>query len=141
METSYRFDGQLSGSEGRVGYDQAYQWGGGNWQPVNLGFSTRSFWRGKSPNDNTLVDSGWWLLYHIPFDQLGLSGPPQIGTEWGLGFVLHDRDQPDQAVKSDKIWPELIKPNQPDSWGTLNFGLPSHQPAVHYFARNAGYPE
>ena len=82
-----RFDGHLSGSEGRVGYDQAYQWDGGNWQPVNLGFSTGSFWRGKSPNDNTLVDSGWWLLYHIPFDQLGLSGH-RNRDRMGVGFCL-----------------------------------------------------
>ena len=44
-----------------------------------------------APNEN--YDARAWVVeYIIPFESLGLSGPPPEGTEWRLGLEVHDRD-------------------------------------------------
>jgi hypothetical protein len=68
---------------------------------------------------------GWQAEFEIPFSSLGLSGPPAAGTQWGLGVVVHDRDE---AVNPDRVWPENFQNLRPDTWGQLRFGRPVYTP-------------
>ncbi|HSJ53960.1 MAG TPA: DNRLRE domain-containing protein [Anaerolineae bacterium] len=123
--TAYRFEGQLVWWEARDIYQAAYQGDGGTWVPATIDFETRSGWRGDQPN-NDVDDRGWWLQYLIPFESLGLDGPPLQGTVWRLGVALHDRDDSGGTPIDDKVWPEAMEAEQPATWGELAFGIPGH---------------
>ena len=124
---AYRFDAQLVWWEQRDDYQAAYEGDGSDWVMVTLPFTTTSFWRGNAPRDDK-DDRGWVLTYYIPFDSLGLSGPPAQGTVWGMALVLHDRDDADSTPIADQVWPETMDPQQPATWGQLAFGMPTYSP-------------
>jgi hypothetical protein len=70
------------------------------------------------------------VTYRIPFESLGLSGPPAEGTVWGLAFILYDRDDATGTPIDDKQWPEPMDPMQPLTWAQLRFGLPAYFPPL-----------
>lgn len=130
---SYAFVGQLSWNEPRDDYQAAYRGASGGWQlTATVPFTSTAGWRSDNSgiNDDAKPDRGWSLTYAIPFESLGLSGPPAPGTVWGMGVILYDRD--DMAGTTaipDQIWPPTFSPNVPSSWGQLSFGLlPAYQP-------------
>ena len=68
------------------------------------------------------------MTYNIPFSSLGLSGPPNDGTVWGLGVTLHDRDENPGVPLADQHWPAGLQPATPASWGQISFGWPENSP-------------
>jgi len=122
---AYRFEGQLVWWEGRDSYQAAYRGDGTTWVTAAIDFETRSGWRGDQPN-NDVDDRGWWLQYLIPFESLGLDGPPPHGTVWGLAVALHDRDDSAGTPIGDQVWPETMDTEQPATWGGLAFGVPAY---------------
>jgi hypothetical protein len=72
---------------------------------------------------------GWQAEFEIPFSSLGLTGPPPVGTTWGLGVIVHDRDDAAATPIPDQIWPEDMLTAQPATWGQLRFGRPVFAPA------------
>jgi hypothetical protein len=82
------------------------------------------------PNSNTCgIDYGWTAIFTIPWETLGLSGPPSEGTLWGLGVQLHDRDdEPPTGYVAPEYWPETFDANNPATWGELHFGYADYQP-------------
>ena len=126
--STYRFDAQLVSWEPRDNYQAAYQGDDGSgWVTASVPFTTTSVWRGVAPN-NQEDDRGWALTYYIPYDSLGLSGPPAQGTVWGMALALHDRDDADGTPIADQVWPETMDPQQPATWGQLAFGMPTYSP-------------
>lgn len=123
LAQSFRFIGQLSWHESRADYQAAYQGDGSGWKRKELPFTTETGLRG-SANDAD-QDSGWRLTYHIPFTSLGLSGPPAHLTSWGLAVIVHDRDDSGGSAIPNKLWPENMAGDRPESWGRLVFGLPA----------------
>lgn len=121
--SSYRFTSQLSWLEPRSDYQTAYQGDGSGWMEATLQFSTETGWRGNAPNDDSQIDHGWIVTYHIPFDSLGLVGPPPVGTVWGLAVNLHDRDTVSGNPLPVKHWPPEMIPDNPKSWGQMSLGL------------------
>jgi hypothetical protein len=83
------------------------------------------------PNSNQCGrDFGWTANFSIPWQMLGLSGPPSQGTNWGLGVQLYDRDQPPPAgMLPPEFWPETFQENNPSTWGDVHFGYVTYQPA------------
>ncbi len=124
---AYRFVGQLNWWESRDAYQAAYQGDGSGWIATSIPFTTTSGWRGNGLNDGA-EDRGWMLSWYIPFDSLGLSGPPAQDTVWGMAVELHDRDDATGTFIGDKTWPETMDPQQPATWGQLGFGLPTYTP-------------
>ena len=125
--STYRFDAQLVWWERRDAYQDAYQGDGGTWEQAAIDFRTVSDWRGDQPN-NDVDDRGWWLQYVIPFESLGLDGPPPQGTVWRLAVAVHDRDDATNTPINDTLWPENMVVDQPATWGQLAFGLPVYSP-------------
>jgi len=123
----YRFEAQLVWWEPRQDYQASYRGDGSGWVTANVPFTTTSGWRGDAPNDD-VDDRGWVLSYYIPFESLGLNGPPVQDTVWGMALALHDRDDDSGAPIADKIWPEKMGPQQPSTWGQLAFGVPTYSP-------------
>jgi len=123
----YRFVGQLVWWEDRDAYQAVYRGDGSGWVLATVPFTTTSGWRGNAPNDDE-DDRGWVLGICIPFEGLGLSGPPPQGTVWGMAVVVHDRDDADGTPVADRVWPEAMSPDQPGTWGDLHFGLPDYAP-------------
>ncbi len=83
---------------------------------------------GGGPNNNAgNIDYGWIAGQTIPWAALGLSGPPAQGTQWGMGMLLYDQDQPNGQVLQEG-WPETFDQGQPGTWGRLSFGLPAYTP-------------
>lgn len=126
---AYRFAGQLKWWEERDEYQAAYRGDGSDWVPADIDFVTKSDWRSddNAPIDD-LDDKGWWLQYLIPFDSLGLDGPPAHGTVWGLAVAVHDRDDEANTSTHDTLWPATMDAGQPATWGQLVFGLPAYTP-------------
>jgi hypothetical protein len=124
---AYRFDAQLVWWEPRDNYQAAYQGDGSGWVTASVPFTTTSFWRGVAPN-NEEDDRGWALTYYIPYDSLGLSGPPAQGTVWGMALALHDRGDANGTPITDQVWPETMESQQPATWGQLAFGMPAYSP-------------
>jgi hypothetical protein len=83
------------------------------------------------PNSNQCgIDYGWSATFSIPWQTLGLSGPPSQGTNWGLGVQLYDRDEPLPAgTLPPEFWPETFQENNPSTWGDVHFGYVTYQPA------------
>jgi len=127
---AYRFDAQLSWWEPRQDYQAAYRGNGSGWVAAAVPIIATSGWRGNAPNDD-VDDRGWTLIYEIPFESLGASGPPAPDAVWGLALVLHDRDDASGVPIADKVWPETIDAQQPATWGQLAFGgLPAYTPPL-----------
>jgi hypothetical protein len=126
-EDSYQFDGQLNQWEARDSWQAAYQGNGSNWISSPIAFTTSSFWRGDYPN-NDIEDRGWSITFQIPFASLGLQTKPAQGTIWGLGAVLHDRDDAGGTPIPDQYWPENMLSDQPLTWAQMRFGLPGYNP-------------
>jgi hypothetical protein len=124
---SYRFDAQLSWYQDGAPYQAAYQGNGSGWSAAWVPFVAQTGWRGELPN-NDIDDRGWTLSYEIPFSALGASEPPPPGTVWGMGLVVHDRDDGGGTPIADQAWPPTLAPQQPASWGELFFGTPTYTP-------------
>lgn len=125
---AYRFEGQLVWWETRERYQAAYRGDGNAWVPADLDFETKSDWRSDDQPINDTDDRGWWLQYLIPFESLGLDGPPPQGTVWGLAVAVHDRDDAENTPIDDTLWPENMLSEVPATWGQLAFGLPAYSP-------------
>jgi hypothetical protein len=127
-QDSFRFDGQLNWWEARDSWQAAYRGNGSTWVSSSAPFLTYNTWYGtSSPNDGG-ASQGWFIAFRIPFDSLGLSGPPAPGTLWRLGIAVHDRDFATSPMTPDKSWPPNLSTNQPSSWGQLYFGMPTYTP-------------
>ncbi len=124
---AHRFDAQLVWWQDRQPYEAAYVGNGAAWVAATTPFTTTSFWRGNVPGDD-VDDRGWALTYYIPFDSLGLGGPPAEGTVWGMALTQYDRDDSGGAITSEQQWPETLAGQQPSTWGQLRFGMPSYSP-------------
>jgi hypothetical protein len=125
---SYRFEGQLRWWEDPADYRAAYQGSGSGWSASGVPFAADSTWVSLNvPNDNQ-DDRGWLITFHIPFASLGLSGAPPLGTLWGMGLVLHDRDSEAGPPLAVQTWPKSLVIDRPATWGQLVFGLPSFTP-------------
>jgi hypothetical protein len=121
---SYRFDSQLGGGENR---GAAYRGGGTGWIGASIPVTLKTEWRGdRGPNSNW-DDKGWVAYYQIPFSSLGFYSSPQPGSIWGLGVALNDRDDVNGAAFRRSVWPELMNPDVPGTWGELHFGLPGFE--------------
>ena len=136
-QTTYRFDAQLNAGETpRSPWQAAYRGNGTSWAAADTTFSTESGFRWESNTtggiNNDQNNRGWTMLYHIPFSSLGISGAPAKDSLWGLGIVLHNRDDATNANPiADQKWPSALNENQPATWGELNFGLPVYTaPAI-----------
>lgn len=125
---TYRFVAQINHFQARDDYQALFQWNGSSWEAVTLPFTTTTGWRATGLNDNGDDDRGWHVKFKIPFSSLGLSGAPAEGTVWGLGVVLHDRDEATNDAVPDTVWPETFQAQQPATWGQLHFGESSYDP-------------
>jgi len=125
----YRFDAQLNWFESRGAYQAADVGTSSGWVSTPLSFTTTSqYWGFPQPNDN-MDDRAWKVDFSIPFQSLGLSGPPPQGSKWRLALQTHDRDNADaNPAIFDQVWPPLMNPGLPGSWEQINFGLPDYQP-------------
>jgi hypothetical protein len=122
--SSYWFVKQLgNGASGKA----VWRGDGSAWVPDATAFSTEDTWRGNYPNDDA-HDVGWQVQFDIPFSSLGLASPPSDGTVWGLGVVVHDRDDAAGTPIADQVWPETLDRQRPETWGQLHFGRPSYTP-------------
>jgi hypothetical protein len=124
---SYRFIAQLNHTQPREYYQAAYQGDGSGWTLAETDFTTTTSWRGDGLNGYQNA-RGWFVRFSIPFSSLGFSEPPPPGTTWGLGLVVHDRDDTSGTFIPDTTWPETMDPNLPSTWGQMVFGLPEHTP-------------
>jgi len=124
---AHRFVAQLNWFEPRANYQTAYRGNGVGWVAANTAFAAETGWRGDALN-NALDDRGWVAEFRVPFAGLGVSAPPANGTVWGLGIILHDRDDAAGAPIADKTWVETLNANQPATWGQLAFGIPAYAP-------------
>jgi len=99
-----------------TGWDETWS---GDW----TGWGGMSWSDGGPNNNGGNIDYGWTAGFVIPWDTLGLSGPPPEGTLWGFGVQLYDRDaQPPAGYVAPEFWPETFDPNSPASWGEIHFG-------------------
>lgn len=118
----YRFVTQVRPSSAEMLDNQAaYLGDGDSWKKSNIVFLTETGYRGN-PND-TKQDSGWRVIYRIPFSSLGVGSPPAKGQIWGLAVAVHDRDDAGGTPIKDTTWPTGINSGQSRSWGELAFGL------------------
>lgn len=134
--SSYRFDAQLTAWEPRADWQAAYRGQAGSWAALNQPFVTHNEIKWETATEggvnNDQNNRGWWLEYWIPFSSLGRSGPPAIGTQWGLGIAVHDRDAGVGPVNADQIWPDAMQPLQPATWGQMRFGQPAYSPPLNF---------
>jgi hypothetical protein len=124
-QRTHRFVAQLNHFQLRDNYQAAYQGDGTGWKLADTSFETATGFRGDGFN-NYQNARGWYVRFSIPFASLGLSGPPQAGTTWGLGLVVHDRDDAAGTFILDTTWPETLNPFNPSTWDQMVFGLPVH---------------
>jgi len=107
---------------------------GAGWNTAWTGDWTDSeamqWWCNPGPNSNTCgIDYGWTAFFTIPWETLGLSGPPAEGTVWGLGAQLYDRDDlPPAGYVAPEHWPETLLTGNPATWGELHFGYADYEP-------------
>jgi len=114
----YRFIAQEGTSPSRTDLQAAYQGSAAGWNLVPLTFFSSS----------GSLAGGYVLTFHILFSSLGLSGPPQEGTNWGIALTLHDRDDSAGNILTDTSWPLNKEPLRSETWGQLSFGFPSYSP-------------
>ena len=92
-------------------------------------FLTAADWKSTTAPNRDSDAHGWMLWYEIPFESLGLSGPPAQGTVWGLAVAVHDRDSQAGPPLATQVWPETMLSTRPATWGQLIFGLkPAYAP-------------
>ena len=123
---SYWFVKQL-GHTGSSVSQAMFRGNGSGWTINAAPFSATDSFRGNYPND-TIWDMGWEADFDIPFSSLGLTQRPANGTVWGLGVVVHDRDDQAGTPIPNQIWPETMQTLRPDTWGQLHFGRPVYTP-------------
>lgn len=130
-QNSYRFDLELNTLHA------AYRGNNSDWIGASVPITFTSTWRGDyGPNSNQDA-KGWEGFLTVPFTSLGLSGPPAVGTTWGLGVVDHDRDDANGSTILNTVWPETLNASIPATWGQLHFGFqnnfrsPSITTSVH----------
>jgi hypothetical protein len=116
--TNYRRQARGTGS----GWDTNWNSSWTNWAAMS--------WSDGGPNNNgSNIDYGWTGGFLIPWEALGLSGPPTEGTVWGLGVQLFDRDDPTPSgLLTPEIWPENFNQTNPSTWAELHFGDADYQP-------------
>lgn len=93
--------------------------------------ATWAQWVGNPPHNNNenTFDYGWWAKIYIPWETLGLGGPPPDGTIWRLGVQLFDRDDGSgSGLAPVQHWPETFDPVRPSTWGELAFGPATYEP-------------
>jgi len=91
--------------------------------------SALSFSEHGSPNSNDGdIDYGWTAVFTLPWETLGLSGPPAEGTAWGLGVRVYDRDLNSGSPLEPEIWPEAFSSSNPSTWAALTFNAPACEP-------------
>src|SRR5690606_31726935 len=126
----YRFVGQFAMmSKPRPPYQAVYTNQSGTWSQATLPFET-SVGSQASGINNDNEDRGWNITFRIPYNSVGLSGPPAPGTLWRLGLAVHDRDSANPTPIPEQTWPEGMTSNQPGTWGELHFGLPTYHPEL-----------
>lgn len=133
-ESSYKFLAQLSGSgANRANYQAAFSGSSAGWLPATIPFYTITGGRGEGINDGSAA-RGWWINFEIPFTSLGLSGAPDVGIEWRLAILVHDRDDVTGSPIPIQSWPERADGNSLATWGIIHFGTPtySHPPASSF---------
>jgi hypothetical protein len=123
-QRTHRFVAQFNNNKSRQNYQAAYQGDGSEWILADTNFETSTGWRGGYNDDKE--SRGWYVRFSIPFSSLGLSQPPSAGTTWGLGLVVHDRDDASGTFIPDTTWPDALNTAVPSTWGQMVFGLPSH---------------
>jgi hypothetical protein len=134
LENAYRFTAQINnnGDPNRAKWQLAERWVSTAWTAVPLNFTTTTGFRWQDYNtgglNNNKNNRGWVANYTIPFSSLGLSNKPPQGTEWRMALILHDRDDANGTVILESSWPENVQPNQPNTWGSLHFGLAAYTP-------------
>jgi len=124
-KSAYRFTGQLNWWEDRQDYQAAYRGSELGWLPASTPFTTGTSYRGDAPN-NTGEDRGWRISYLIPFESLGLPGPPPAGTVWGVAIRLFDRDDAAGTPILPVTWPAGANLGRSATWARLSFGLPAY---------------
>ena len=127
---AFRFIGQLDAlnanqQDQRPAYDFAYVGNGSGWTETELDFETAVGTQTTTGLNNQEDDAGWNITFRVPWNSLGLSGPPAEGAEWGLGLTMHDEDG---TAHEDRNWPEGLSETVPSTWGEMHFGLPSYTP-------------
>jgi hypothetical protein len=76
-------------------------------------------------NDPSSPDMGYTIEVAIPWQELGLQGPPPAGTRWGFNVISRDRDS--TAVPADKLYSlsDKVKSNadvqNPSKWAKILF--------------------
>jgi hypothetical protein len=93
-------------------------------------WSGMSWYCNPGPNSNTCgIDYGWTAIFTIPWETVGLSGPPADGALSGFGVQLYDRDaKPPAGYVSPTYWPESFSTEAPSTWGELAFDPPAYEP-------------
>lgn len=126
MPHTYRFVAQLNHFQARDAYQAVYQGNGSGWVESSAPFVTTTGWRGNQLNGNqTKADNrGWRVTFRIRFSDLGVAALPEMGTNWGVAFTVHDRDDMDGTPIPIQVWPEAMDAQRPGSWGQLIFGRP-----------------
>ena len=120
---SYRFTVQLGQWDMPEYSQQAFRGNNAGWSAAPIDFTATASWRGTDGPNSGKDAKGWMATITIPFESLGLSGPPEPASTWRFGFTLHDRDSYEQPVRSTN-WPEQMNNNAPNTWGQLAFGRP-----------------
>ena len=114
--SSYQINIQLGG------YEVSYKGNGTTWQQASIPATSSTVWRGdQGPNSGTDA-KGWQADILIPFTSFGINATPDLNTVWRLAVEVNDRDDAAGTIKSRKIWPETMLPDNPDTWGVMAFG-------------------
>jgi len=76
-------------------------------------------------NDPSTPDAGYTVEIAFPWQGLGLSGPPDVGTQWGFNVISRDRDStslpPNRLYSfSDKVQ-SAADVQDPSKWGKIVF--------------------
>ena len=122
--TMYSFTRQLQWWEDGLNRQIAYQGNNSGWVETPITFYTEYIWRGDAPNDN-IEDRGYVIIFHIPFNSLGLTVPSD-GSKWGIGVSMYDRDDFAGIIFSNIKFPKILDPSRSVTWNQLSFGLPNY---------------
>ena len=126
--TTFQFIGQLSlMSQPRNAYQSAYRLDGATWVPLSPGSFETTVGTQMSGVNDLAADRGWNVTFDIPFNTVGLEGPPPKGATWRMALVTHDRDSLQPTTPNTQQWPEEMLAAEPSTWGELSFGLPVYQ--------------
>ena len=120
--SNYARQAQGNGSGWNTGWTPPTEW---------TAYSGMSWSCDPGPNSNECgIDFGWTAIFTIPWETMGLSGPPSEGTLWGLGVQLYDRDDdPPAGYVAPEYWPETFDADSPATWGELDFGYADYEPS------------